>query len=67
MDVGDDSDRLFTFEVAEKDQQDENAVAPPGFQVRSNPPRVGRFTLILSLKGVLTIHLGFRDSSQLSG
>ena len=34
MDVGDDSDRLFTFEVEETDEQEENAVARPGFQVR---------------------------------
>jgi hypothetical protein len=33
MDVGDDSDRLFTFEVAETNEQEENAVARPGFQV----------------------------------
>jgi hypothetical protein len=28
-----DSDRLFTFEVAETNEQEENAVARPGFQV----------------------------------
>lgn len=33
--VGDDSDRLFTFEVAETNEQEENAVARPGFQVTS--------------------------------
>jgi hypothetical protein len=33
MDVGDDSDRLFTFEVAEMNNQEENAVARPGFWV----------------------------------
>lgn len=34
MDVADESDRLFTFEVAETNEQEENAVARPGFQVR---------------------------------
>ena len=34
MDVGDDSDRLFTFEVEETDEQEENAFARPGFRVR---------------------------------
>ena len=62
-DVSDDSDRLFTFEVAETDEQEENAVARPGFQVPSNPSRAGRFILILSLQGNLTIHFGFQDSS----
>ena len=42
MDVGDDSDRLFTFEVEETDEQEENAVARPGFQVASNPSRASR-------------------------
>lgn len=32
MDTGD-SDRLFTFEVAKTNEQEENAVARPGFQV----------------------------------
>jgi hypothetical protein len=31
-----DSDRLFTFEVAETNEQQENAVARPGFQVLSH-------------------------------
>jgi hypothetical protein len=31
-DVGD-TDRLFTFEVAKTNEQDENAIASPGFQV----------------------------------
>ena len=31
----DDSDRLFTFEVAETNEQEENAVARPGFLVLS--------------------------------
>ena len=43
MDVGDDSDRLFTFEVEETDEQEENAVARPGFQVRSNFISCGSF------------------------
>ena len=34
MDDGNDSDRLFAFEIAEKDKQEESAVARPGFQVR---------------------------------
>jgi hypothetical protein len=67
MDVGDGSDRLFTFEVAETDEQEENAIARPGFKVPSNPSRAGRFTLIISLLGNLTIHFGFQDSSRLSG
>ena len=33
---GDDSDRLFTFEVAEKNEQEENAVTRSGFQVTSH-------------------------------
>jgi len=33
-----DSDRLFTFEVAETNEQEENAVARPGFLVLSHPP-----------------------------
>lgn len=40
-----DSDRLFTFEVAETNEQEENAVARPGFQVLS---------LLSSNCGVLT-------------
>ena len=36
VDTGD-SDRLFTFEVAETNEQEENAVARPGFQVLSYP------------------------------
>ena len=32
MDVGD-SERLFTFEVAKTNEQEESAVARPGFQV----------------------------------
>ncbi|KAI0250907.1 hypothetical protein BJV78DRAFT_1216344 [Lactifluus subvellereus] len=32
------SDRHFTFEVAETNEQEENAVARPGFQVPSHPP-----------------------------
>ena len=63
MDDGDDSDRLFTFEVAETNEQEENAVARPGFQVQSHPSHTGPFSLILSLKGDLTIHFGFQDSS----
>jgi hypothetical protein len=63
MDVGDDSDRLFTFEVEETNEQEENAVTRPGFQVPSNPTRPGRFILILSLQGNLTIYFGFQDSS----
>ncbi|KAH9047121.1 hypothetical protein EDB84DRAFT_1462824 [Lactarius hengduanensis] len=35
IDVGDDSDRLFTFEVAETNEQEESAVARPGFQLNS--------------------------------
>ncbi|KAI9444051.1 hypothetical protein H4582DRAFT_1918933 [Lactarius indigo] len=35
IDVGDDSDRLFTFEVAETNEQEETAVARPGFQLNS--------------------------------
>lgn len=38
MDVADESDRLFTFEVAETNEQEENAVARPGFQVPSHHP-----------------------------
>ena len=34
----DSSDRLFTFEVAETNEQEENAVARPGFQVLSFSP-----------------------------
>jgi hypothetical protein len=67
MDVGDGSDRLFTFEVAETDEQEENAIARPGFQVPSNPSRAGYFTLIVSLKGDVTIPFGFQTSSRLSG
>ncbi|KAH9047539.1 hypothetical protein EDB83DRAFT_2267127 [Lactarius deliciosus] len=33
--VGDGSDRLFTFEVAETNEQEESAVARPGFQMNS--------------------------------
>ena len=62
MVVGDDSDRLYTFEVAETSEEEENVVTRPGFQVPSYPSRVGCFTLILSLKGDLTIHFRFRDS-----
>jgi hypothetical protein len=32
MDTGD-SDRLFTFEVAKTNEQEESAIARPGFQV----------------------------------
>ena len=32
MDAGD-SDRLFTFEVAKTNEQEESAVSRPGFQV----------------------------------
>ncbi|KAH9047481.1 hypothetical protein EDB83DRAFT_2317547 [Lactarius deliciosus] len=35
IDVSDDSDRLFTFEVAETNEQEESAVARPGFQLNS--------------------------------
>ena len=59
LDVGDDSDRLFTFEVAETNEQEENAVARPGFQVPSHSSRMGCFTLILSLKGDFAIHFCF--------
>jgi hypothetical protein len=65
--VGEESDRLFTFEVAETNEQEENAIARPGFQVPFHPSRAGRFTLILSLKGDLTIYYGFQASSRLSG
>ena len=41
MDVGDDSDRLFTFEVEETDEQEENVFTRPGFQVPSYPSRAG--------------------------
>jgi hypothetical protein len=34
MNVGDDSDRLYTFEVAETNEQEESVVTRPGFQVR---------------------------------
>lgn len=34
MEAGE-SDRLFTFEVAETNEQEENAVARPSFMVRS--------------------------------
>ena len=70
MDVGDDSDRLFSFEVTETNEQVENALALPGFQVTSYPSRAtraSRFTLILSLQGYLAIHFGFQASSRLSG
>jgi hypothetical protein len=40
-----DSDRLFTFEVAESNEQEEKAVACPGFQVFSKSP----FFIILLL------------------
>ncbi len=33
-----DSDRLFTFEVAETNEQEEKAIACPGFQVFSQSP-----------------------------
>jgi hypothetical protein len=33
MDVGD-SERLFTFEVAKTNEQEESAVSRPGFQVK---------------------------------
>ena len=67
MDIGDDSDRLFTFEVAETNEQEENAVARPGFRVTCHPSRAGRLTLIVSTKGYLAIHFDFQDSSRLSG
>ncbi len=67
MDLGDDSDRLFTFEVAETNEQEETAVARPGFQVPSHSSHTGRLPLILSLKAELTIHFCRRDPSRLSG
>jgi hypothetical protein len=65
MDVGD--DRLFTFEVAEMNEQEETAVARPGYQVPSHSSHIRRFPLILSLKDEVTIYFGSRDSSRLSG
>jgi len=62
MVTGDDSDRLFTFEVAETNEQVESAVARPGFQVTFHSSHLGRFRLIPSLKDEHTIHFGFRDS-----
>jgi hypothetical protein len=47
LDVGDDSDRLFTFEVEETNEQEESAFTRPGFKVPSHPCRAGRFSLIL--------------------
>jgi hypothetical protein len=44
MDVGDESKRLYTFEVAETREQEENVVTRPGFQVPSYPSHAGRFT-----------------------
>jgi hypothetical protein len=66
MDVGDDSDRLFTFEVAETNEQEENAVARPGFQVPPPSSHPGCFILMRSFKGDFTIHFGFQDPSRLS-
>ena len=37
MDVGDESERLYTFKVAETSEQEENVVTRPGFQVPSYP------------------------------
>ena len=45
MDAGD--DRLFTFEVAEMNEQEETAVARPGYQVPSYSSHMYRFPLIL--------------------
>jgi hypothetical protein len=59
MNIGDKSARLYTFEVAETSEQEENVVTRPGFQVPSYPSRAGRFPLILSLKGNLTMYFGF--------
>ena len=67
MDIGDDSDRLFTFEVEETNEQEENAVARPGFQVASNLSHAGRLTLTLSRQGDVTTPVSFQDSSRLSG
>jgi hypothetical protein len=39
VDTGDD-DRLFTYEVAKRNEQEESAVSRPGFQVLFHPPNV---------------------------
>ena len=44
MDVGDECERMYTFEVAETSEQEENVVTRPGFQVPSYPSRAGCFT-----------------------
>ena len=66
MDIGDESERLYTFKVAETSEQEENVVIRPGFQVPSYPSRASRFTLILSLQDIVTIHFGFQASPRLS-
>jgi hypothetical protein len=50
LDVDDGSDRLYTFVVAETNEQEENAVMRPGFQVPFNPSLPGRSLLSYPLK-----------------
>jgi hypothetical protein len=66
MDIGD-SDRLYTFEVAKTNEQEQSAVARPGFKVLFSLLTVVPCLLTIADQNQVRYYLGLWGSSQSSG